>query len=752
MLYWVILFILGEVLYKILSIYVVGLFGGGMLLIYVIITRRLGKRSDIHWMGILLFFLGVFCMHSWERMEAFCDMPEGNLITFAGKVHEKKESEYGVTYIIKTDIVNDKRIHLKIELTMENPVSLLLGSDITGNGVVKKFSVATNPGGYDEESYKHGNGIFISVEGGMIQIKRNPHFQWKENLRNLQLHFGQIYRKLFDEKNASLATAMVLGDKHNLDADVKALYQRNGIAHLIAISGLHIAMIGGTLYRLLRRLTGSYPYAAVVGVAFIITYGVMTGLSSATFRAVIMLSTAIGADVCGRRYDGLSAIALALLVMLITNPYQITQVGFLLSFGAVIGIAIVQPIWKLILSAVPRCLEGLFVSISVQLVLIPVLLYSFYEIPMYGVLLNVIVVPLMNILLGLLLACGGIGLISTSAAMLPAKLVDWIFSFYEWLCSASESLPGHTLCTGRPVMGWMILYYGILCMLVWFAYRGKRRMCYGMVAVLFGILWFLFVPVRLQICVLDVGQGDGIYIRTKHRRHILVDGGSSTEKRIGTYVLESGLKYHGADALDYVFVSHSDKDHYSGIQELLENDIISIYNLVLPAIMNPDSSYLELESLAIQKGCKVYHMKKGDSLHIDGTTFECLGPLKQAYEDKNAGSLVLQMQYGAFDMLFTGDLTTEEEWKMLDDIKRGIEVLKVAHHGSATSSSAVFLQAVAPKVACISVGERNQYGHPAKEVIKRLNQIAGKIYLTKDSGAITIRTDGTTYDIRTFVE
>lgn len=750
-LYWVILFILGEVLYKRCSIYMVG-FLGVAFLIYVVINRRREKRWVLQIVGAVCFFLGVFCMHSWNRIANVCDIQSGTNVLFEGKVLKKEETTYDTSYIVKLKRLNGENITVKAQIYFQEDYYLKLGSSIKGEGVVRKFSESSNPGGYDEMSYKYGNGILLSLEKAKLVRVDTALILWRDYLDKVQGNLAKVFSDLFDDKRASLATAMVLGDKKNLDADIKMLYQRNGIAHLIAISGLHIAMIGGTLYKCLRRLTGSFSIAASIGVIFIVSYGVMTGLSGATYRAVIMLVMSIGADVFGRKYDGLTAVALALLIMLVNNPYQITQVGFLLSFGAVLGIVLIHPMWKQWSTKIPKCLDGLFVSISVQLVLTPIMLYHFYEIPLYSIFLNVIVVPLMNILLAMLIFCGVIGVFSVGLALIPAYIADGIFAFYEMLCCVMERLPGHTLCTGKPEVWWIVLYYVFLAIGVYFSYGNCKRVSKVFLVLLMLSFGVFLLPTQVKICMFDVGQGDAIYIRTKYQRHVLIDGGSSSKNRIGQYVLKNGLKYYGAATIDYLFVTHSDSDHYSGVKELLEDELIEVDNMVFPAISNPDKAYLELVDLAKKRGCAVYYMKKGDFLELDGVLFQCLNPLQQIYEDKNEGCIVLQMNYGDFDMLLTGDLNVEAEQSILNDITDTVEVLKVAHHGSATSTSDAFLRKLRPAIACISVAERNRYGHPSKEVMERLRQYTRKIYLTKDSGAITIETDGIEYFVDVFLQ
>lgn len=752
MLYWVILFMLGEALYRILPIGIIIVIAAGMVFgIRVIPAALVKKYKKVLFVGILFFLFGAVRLGDIRKQLSLCQMEEGVQVMVQGTVTGINVSGENQYYILKAEKVNGEIIHIGIRLSLKTEDTIVLGSRLKGTGETKAFGNATNPGEYDEQSYQYGKGVFLFLQDVEIIEKKEPVVPLRESLYQLRQNVSKVYITLFGERNGSLAAAMVLGNKESLDRDVKQLYQRNGIAHLIAISGLHIAMIGGTLYHFLRKLLGSYPVSAGIGIFFIILYGVMTGLSGATLRAVIMLITSIGAEVSGRRYDSITAVSLALFFMLVINPYQITQVGFLLSFGAILGIVLIYPVWKQLFPKMPQCLDGLMVSISVQLMILPVMLFYFYEVPVYGILLNVIVVPLMGILLALLLLCGIAGSLYLKAGVLLAKPAQMIFVHYEQLCNVSENFPMHTLCTGRPSVLWLLCYYGILSLILAAGYQKKYKLM-SMSSILYiGIFFLFFLPGNLKICMFDVGQGDGIYIRTPDGKHILMDGGSSSKQKVGTYVLKNGVKFYGGSNLDYVFISHIDSDHYSGILELFDEETIHIKHLVLPAVSNPDETYIQIEEKALEKGCDIHYMKRGDQLQVGKVTFYCLNPVKKAYEDKNQGSLVFLATYGDFDILLTGDMDETVESEIADKITARVEVLKVAHHGSASSSSETFLRKLQPVTACVSVGEKNRYGHPADEVMERLGQFCKKIYLTKDSGAITIDTNGKRYQITTFL-
>lgn len=752
MLYWVSLFILGEVSDRILPIGILGIAAVGMgVAIYFLPAAYCKKNRGLLWFGLLFYVWGAAGMDYTEHKLTICQTMTGDEVGFEGTVIEKEALDTGERYRIRTRRLGEYNLTVSIRIGLDTTQELIPGSRIRGVGKGRMFRQATNPGGYDEQREQYAKGVFLQLQDVVITQTEIVHVPFRRQLERIREAWSGVYDALLGERNASLAKAMVLGDKASLDSDLKQLYQRNGIAHLIAISGLHIAMIGGLFYQLIRRSLGSYLLAAGIGTAFIVSYGIMTGLSGSTLRAILMLIISIGADVSGRKYDMLTAIAAALFFMLLENPYQIMQVGFLLSYGAVLGIAIVNPVWESCLCGIPKLSGGVFVSLSVQMALLPVMLYFFYEIPVYGIVLNIVVVPLMELLLSMLLICGSIGCIALQAALPFAYVAQVIFGIYENLCRFSECLPGHTMCTGRPAVWWMVLYYGVLFLFVMAGYRNRKPVCLWSFGLLFSLFAVFILPGPFRICVFDVGQGDGIFLQTPHRINVLMDGGSSTRQKVGTYVLKNGIRYYGGDTMDYIFLSHCDSDHYSGIAELLEQEDAAIHNVVFPAIANPDETYRELEQKAVRRGCHVYHMKKGDRLKVDGVQFTCLSPEQRMYEDKNQGSLVLLVTYRSFDMLLTGDIDQTVETEIAGSVPPSLEVLKVAHHGSKTASSEMFLDRLRPAVACVSVGAGNRYGHPAPEVLKRLEQYCGRVCQTKDSGAIVIETNGTQYQVTTFL-
>ena len=256
----------------------------------------------------------------------------------------------------------------------------------------------------------------------------------------------------------------------------------------------------------------------------------------------------------------------------------------------------------------------------------------------------------------------------------------------------------------------------------------------------------------LEFTMMDVGQGDGLFLRLPSGATCFVDGGSTNVKELGKYRLLPYLKYEGVDVLDYVIFTHLDEDHISGMRELVEMhgtmDDVRIRQMLFPAISNPDEQYLELWNLAIEKGIEVGTIGASDS--IQGTDFvlECISPSKGSYaEDKNNTSTVLKLTYQDFSMLLSGDLGMEgEEVLLAQKYVEEVDVWKVSHHGSKYSGGEQFLEVLRPKLSLISVG-KNNYGHPSEELLQRLNNVDSRVYSTLESGALMLRSDGRTYSL-----
>lgn len=758
----------------------------------------------------------------WREREEKTERMLGNYVEVQGKVAALEEEHGALRITLKGNQVweygNGGRteaspiqlpgllVTMKTSLPMKK-LTLRLGQTVRIRGEIQPFSQARNPGEFDSKAYYQAQGLDCRLLGEEL-VMIDPHQAPVAQRLHLIREWGkEILYRYGEEEDAGIFTAAVLGDKRGVSKEIKTLYQKNGIAHLLAISGLHMSFVGIFLYRILRKAGLGYGGAGLAGMVLIFLYGLLTGGGPSVMRAAMMMSTGFLASYLGRTYDLLSSASLALLFLAFQSPLLITQGGFQLSFGAVFAIGWGSPVIADWIGKEKPLAAAVSASFAIQVVTMPVLLYHFYQIPLYSIFLNLLVIPLMG---GVL--CSGFGTIilgslSPVMGVFAAGTGHYILALYEFLCRKVAALPGDSLTTGRPGAARMTAY-GLLLMvgLVSLTLTGKnqgkadgeegaetakeegngtkrekkkekekkkrqkqkqglRGSSYlGKLLILFAmyclcILFFRPDPVHgLEALFLDVGQGDGILLRTE-RYAVLVDGGSSSKKSLGEYTLEPCLKSLGVSVIHYAFISHGDLDHLSGVEYLLDScDDIRIENLMLPYHGREDKSLIRMADLAKKRGTKVRYLAGGERIQIGRLGIACLYPnIWDVPENTNEESEVLKMDYGNCHMLFTGDMGEAGEERLLQRpmetrLLGEVNVLKTAHHGSRYSSSQAFLNAIKPRWAVISYGEGNSYGHPHEEVLERLENQKTEVLKTGVSGAVKMWTDGEMVRFTSFID
>ena len=627
------------------------------------------------------------------------------------------------------------------------------GNIIWVEGQVSFFEKPTNPGNFNQKLYYQKQGLHAVIWAEEVKIKEHCVFWIREKMTQIRMEWKQLLTDTMGELYGSSMSAILLGDKSELDTDVKKLYQKSGIGHILAISGLHMSFLGIGLYHLLRKSGAGFSVAGIAGISMLFFYSLMIGAGVSALRAMIMFTVRMGAEILGRDYDLPTSLSLAAIVITFWQPLNLLDTGFWLSFGAILGIVMVNPIlekWRWI----PKVLSP---GLAIQVTLLPIMLNAYFEISPWSVLLNLFVIPLMSVVLALGLAGSLLYIIWQPGGMLLLQLCKGILWLYEKGCEVTMELPFSRLVIGQPPKWAMVLYYVILVALWLMAVQGKR--CLAISPVLLAVIFCIFSfnshgrCGQLKVTMVDVGQGDGLYIRTPGGRHYFVDGGSSDVSNVGTYRLEPFLESQGVGTLDYVLISHGDKDHLNGIEEMLANQRygIRIDTLVLPEKQVLDDTLRKLAGTAKENGTRVVMIRSGKCLKEESKetkkedfTLTCLAPVADSGgETGNAASMVLALRYGAFDMLFTGDLEGMGEERLIETkTLYDIDVLKVAHHGSKNSTSETFLQWTTPEIAFISAGKDNSYGHPHEETIQRLEKIGCQIYNTQECGAVTVTSDG----------
>lgn len=600
-----------------------------------------------------------------------------------------------------------------------------LGDYMKACGRIGLFKSATNEGEFDRAGFYRSQGIDFSVKADNIKTSTGKHAWYYHRLEKLRDTLSASLLKVTDETTAGVLSSMLLGDKSYLDDEIKDLYQISGISHILAISGLHISIVGMAFYRLLRKRRVSYTAAFICSAALILSYAVMTGNAVSTRRAVGMFILTMLAAALGRCTDMLNSLGIMVIYLLWDNPMVLGYAGFVFSVGAILAIGIVTP-----LMSEPKG-EKFWASVSIQLPMLPVVAMNYYELPLFAVFVNLIVIPALPVVFisGLLASAAG------CFGVMPGKLLVFpafaVLKLYEVLCGLVMKLPGASVITGAPDGYRIFLFYAVMS---------------G-----FLVAFSLVKPkTAAQLDILDVGQGDGIFYRFESGTCIFIDGGSSDRKQLGENVIMPFLKYNGIQGISYWFVSHADSDHISGLSEVIDSGY-TIEHIVVAEAAAKEEAMEELLFKAKEAGIDICLMSKGDSIEINDASglrstankeadgIMCLypGPADTAL-DRNDMCLVLKLTDGRFSGIFGGDISSEVEKKLVNEYgdELSVDFYKANHHGSRYSSSADWIEALSPRWAAVSCAAENRYGHPADEAMDRLMDAKCRILYTMQSGQI----------------
>lgn len=689
---------------------------------------------------------------------------QGEVLAITGQAYKiEKREKHQAVYLKNNSILQIQKDQKqsfqesKFILYTDPEIQIHIGNAIRAAGELSFFQNARNPGNFDQKLYYQRQDIHGSAWAKEVEVVDDSIWKIRDWLSEFRSQWKKALIQAMGEKDGNVLSAMLLGEKSEMDPDTKELYQVSGIGHILAISGLHLSFIGIGAYRIFRRMTGSYTAGGIAGILLLVLYVMMIGVTISAVRALVMFLFRVGADMAGRHYDPPTALAAAAAAVLLWRPLSLYDGGFWLSFGAVFAMIIVLPIFK----GLP--VQGFWASVSINLTILPVMLFYFFEFPPYSLLLNLFVIPLMSAMLFLGLLGSAAYAAGIPIAVFGLRICKVILWLYEKCCEIGMGIPGARMIAGKPRLWQIAAYYILLAAALVFLRRLRRKeikKASGMettgririmplLALAAGIFILTFrfgEEGRLSVTILDVGQGDGIFIQGPVGGTYLIDGGSSDIKKVGQYRIEPFLKSRGVGRLDYVLISHGDSDHMNGVKDLIERRKIGIEigTLVLPMQEAWDEALYSLADMARQAGIQVAAIGPGQGIQEKEAALSCIQPAKgDEIQPGNEASMVLALSSGEFDMLLSGDVEGKGEELLTERLTkteqaRTWEVLKVAHHGSRNSTSERFLQSVQPAFAIISAGEQNRYGHPHQETLVRLKERGIKIYSTQDKGAVMI--------------
>lgn len=685
-------------------------------------------------------------------------MPAGVACRVYGQIYRAEKTGNGCAIYLKNTILVIQSNSYFLEnskISYDFIPEAQIGWSVCVEGFGHLPDKARNPGQFDQESYYALRHISLLVRGDTCRVTKRRTAWVPELARRFREAFGNSLERGLGGKAGTLQ-AILLGEKKSLEGDVSRMYRQNGISHVLAISGLHISILGMGLYGLLRKMLG-IRISALASCLLLFLYLWMIAFPVSAQRAVFMFWLAMGARVLGRDYDRPTALAFAAIVLLLQNPLYLFDCSFLLSFAAAGLLLCARKEWG-----------ALGTGVWLWLGMLPLTAWFFYEAAPVGILLNLAVIPLLSLLLFFGLVGGAVGLVLPALGRLLLVPAGIILDIYVFLCRLAAHLPFGVVVTGRPAVWQMLLFYmvfGLGC--GWMARREKQRGHKGFTAAgeqkanVRGrwAKWrkvavpLAFMPLAALIllplsrgnttAMLDVGQGDCHVITSASGDAFLVDGGSSSVTQAGLYRILPYLKYKGIRRISWMMVTHPDEDHTNGLVEILEMKAngglsIDIGGIVAPSWMENAPEGQAFLGAAERAGVSVRYVKRGDVLRSrDMELYFCHPDGRNYAGDANAGSLAFLLSCGGYTELFTGDLEGKGE-EAVSALSLSCDVLKVAHHGSKNSTSARWLETLSPRIALISCGAKNRYGHPHRELLLRLKQQGITVYTTKDDGAVTI--------------
>ncbi|MEQ8290081.1 MAG: DNA internalization-related competence protein ComEC/Rec2 [Gammaproteobacteria bacterium] len=591
-----------------------------------------------------------------------------------------------------------------------------------------------NPGGFDYEAWLLRKGIRAlgyvrsNDEPTLLQPAQDAYVE------RLRFYLAQQIKKLVLPEYQGLVLALSLGDRSQLTSPQRTLFQQTGTSHLIAISGLHLGLVASMVYWLVRlgwsccnTLTRIIPAPrAAIVFAFVsaLVYALLAGFSLPTQRALIMIAVVLGSVMLARPVAVSHSLCLAALLVLLLDPLSFQSSGFWLSFCAVAAILYLLQGRTASAGSLRRWFK---LQVALSLLLGPLLIICFNQLPVYSVAANVVSIPLVGLVIVplLLLAMPGLFLEPAFSEVLyrvVVYLIDMLWWFLEWL----QSLPVHTLAVpGSGFSAWLCAFIGILILF----------MPRGLPARWLGIVWLLPLafpqllqpkPSEFRLTLLDVGQGLAALVQT--RKHtLLYDTGARFSERfdVGEAVIVPYLVNQGIQQLDMLVISHGDNDHIGGASAVIE--------AAQPARV--------LSSVPAETGYQhAFHCHAGQGWEWDGVRFDMLHPASDGILEGNNASCVLKVSGAYGSVLLTGDIERRAEADLVQHHyeKLGSRVLVVPHHGSRSSSSPAFINAVGPDYALITAGYRNRFGLPKQDIIMRYKQRGVDTRVSYQSGALLV--------------
>lgn len=675
-----------------------------------------------------------------NKYSKISDMPIKEMVTIISDIQEKEYKKVCTAKIVR----NNKKILINIKMAQDIP-SIKYGDSLYIEGEFKQPEEARNYKGYNYKQYLKTKKIIGTVELEKVKILKSSNGSF---IHNIQKYIRDTINGTLTDEEGNLLLAILLGDKDKLSEDIQESFKTSNLSHMLAVSGAHVSyIILGLTYVLQNSIIGK-KNGKIVCIIFLLAFMAITNFTPSVTRACIMAILTLLSSIIYRKSDVYTNISVAALITLIFNPYSLLDLGFQLSYGGTIGIIIfikrIQE--KKSNSKVINYIKQMaLVSIYANIIIIPIMMYHFNTVSFTFIISNIMASPI----LGIIVITGFLFIIASITVKpltrLIAIFIKPILSILIKISQICSKLPFSNILVVTPYMFNVISYYAIILYCIKSKKNNKCKIiiCLLIVLILINFIIYIF-PQKLRIFFIDVGQGDSTLIITPDKKTVLIDGGGSDSFDVGEKVLLPYLLDRRILKVDYVLISHFDTDHCGGILTIMEK--VKVKNIIISEQAEHSENYERFKKLMIHKKIRLIEVKKGDKIKIGRySEFKILFPTSRLLSENplNNNSIVAQFNYNNFKMLFTGDIEKLAEQQILKAEKAEIraDILKVAHHGSKTSSIPEFIKAVKPKIALIGVGKNNTFGHPNQQTIKNLENIKCRIYRTDLQGEIIIKID-----------
>ena len=624
----------------------------------------------------------------------------------------------------------------------------LVGMKFEVMGVFKEPEPPAHQYGFNMKSYLKSKGSLGILEiSDWVYLRATSSISQKISYQRYYLI--QHIENTFPSSLIAETQSLLIGFQENVDSEMTRAYQKLGITHLFAISGLHIAIVSLIVFQGLLRMGVRRELATILLIVVLPIYGVLAGGAPSVWRAVLVVEFIL----LTQKFKKLSmddALAISFIFFVFLEPWSIYQVGFQLSYLATVSLIYSSNLLNRFKSWL---VQSFLITFVCQLIVYPLLLYHFYELSLSSLIANIVFVPLFSFIIL------PINIVLLIVSFLPGQIVNILFIIYEPLRESLsqfilwvQTIPHQMWIPGKPSLVLIVMAYISVFCAFYIMDKGAKLWKYCLV---------LFVPIlllqihnnwnnQMKISFVSVGQGDCILVELPNREEIyLIDTGgllrfeqeewkkTREPYEVGRQVVVPYLKGKGIHRIDKLIITHADSDHVEGAEEILKEIEVSEIHISPNSYTKEVMNDLIVE--AKHRGIPIMEQMAGNSWKVNQFSFQYLWPTDMTYEGNN-DSLVLYVTNGGFQALFTGDLEAAGEEKLVRQYPqlKNITVLKAGHHGSKTSSSEVFVQKLLPQITIFSTGKNNRYGHPSKEVVERFQLYNHKTLNTAEDGTIEI--------------